>query len=913
MALSLRPHTRVVVAGVVAILAALGLLVAYSLRPPATVRAAVDTFLREKSVTLLEGIAPERIQVELGQFDFNLSRGRLEIHGVRVTYGDTTAARIALLKGSAPLVFLYGIAATDIIFRRRLVLSGVRIMQPVLVRQLVILEPGGEARPGAKAVTEPPPLTPDSAVYSLNTADSTLYATVAEWLPAELYTSHIERIHIEDGTLVTASGVPGAEATDTVSGLELDLRGLGLDRGKRRVFREALIAASWYRRDRPESPKEVVLHGLALRANPMDTILTLDSAALRAGEGSRLRILSLARSFSRQTLRVRLVALERQPIDSVTTRAAHRRTSGLAFEVRDFAVDGIKFGPLFRRTTLARRIDVGSVTFDLRAEGGGSATRTRKQAASATVDRGLPWGAAIDTLIIHQLGMHYTGVRAAGRQPTTLDVEVHRPVLFSGASFGRLVVTPTTPPGAHAPHPPHALDSLLYGQLARALPRSLHSARVESLQLEDARVVMASTAHGGVQQDSIGALTAHLRGVGYDSIAGRFVQSARISAPRLVLGSSASAGAIVLHGLTLYSDERNAVVSLDSTSLPAGQGYRLRVTKLRHELISGKLTLGDLAYAPDLDDEAFFQAVGRRTTRVRLDARSLAISGLDAAAAMRRSVVARKIDIGELQVDATSDQPYDAARADLTRTADSIAATDSTVAAGSNALSPHGVRRPLMPTQQLARMRWALAVDTVLLRVGAVRYTEVTPGTPAPATISFDHLSFTGTGLVNRKPKRPFDLRAFAAINGEGRIAAHFTLPIRRDDFTADVSGSWTGMPLAGLNTFLVASGFRLTDGTADSASFRFRIAQDSALGSLNPTWRGLRVRLHNTRTGKSNLGSRIKSFIAKTFVIRANNVPGTKGYRASVPIRYAVTNDDTFFGTLWRAMRSALIVAMKQ
>jgi hypothetical protein len=328
--------------------------------------------------------------------------------------------------------------------------------------------------------------------------------------------------------------------------------------------------------------------------------------------------------------------------------------------------------------------------------------------------------------------------------------------------------------------------------------------------------------------------------------------------------------------------------------LPAGKGYRLDIARLSHDLAGGKLTVGRLRYAPELEDEGFFRSVGQRTTRVRLDVRNLAFSGFDAAAAARRGVRARKVDIGELQVDATMDMQYPS---------DSAGAVPG----------PGALSRSVMPTQQLARSAWAVAVDTVVLRAGAVRYTEITPGTVAPATISFDHLSAVGTGLANRKPRRPFDLRAFAAINGEGRIAAHFILPIRRGAFTADVSGTWTGMPLAGLNTFLVPSGFRFTAGTVDSTSYSFRIADDSALGSLNPAWRGLRVQLVNKKTGETNVGSKIKSWIAKSFIIRMNNVPGTKGYRASVPIRYGVTDQDTFFGTLWLALRSALIVAMKK
>jgi hypothetical protein len=129
-----------------------------------------------------------------------------------------------------------------------------------------------------------------------------------------------------------------------------------------------------------------------------------------------------------------------------------------------------------------------------------------------------------------------------------------------------------------------------------------------------------------------------------------------------------------------------------------------------------------------------------------------------------------------------------------------------------------------------------------------------------------------------------------------------------------EVSGTWAGMPLNLLNEFIVHSdGARVTNGTAGEARFRFRVANGVSRGTLSPTWRDLKVQVVNRETGKANLGKKIISFVANTFVVRTNNAPGEKKYREDYPIQYTLKRGDTFFGVLWQSVRSAIIPAMKK
>jgi hypothetical protein len=72
-------------------------------------------------------------------------------------------------------------------------------------------------------------------------------------------------------------------------------------------------------------------------------------------------------------------------------------------------------------------------------------------------------------------------------------------------------------------------------------------------------------------------------------------------------------------------------------------------------------------------------------------------------------------------------------------------------------------------------------------------------------------------------------------------------------------------------------------------------------------------VELVNKETGKANLGKRLISFVANTFVVRTANAPGEKKYREDYPIDYRITRNDSFFGILWQSVRSAILPAMKK
>ncbi len=593
----IRENLRYIIPSLIGVVGALVGLLFWATRLEPVLRQAINDFLRGQTLALVNDSNDEKLKVTLGKLDFSLGRGRVLVDSVSVVYDDSTAERVERLRAHAPQVLLSGISIPDILFRRRLVLSDVRITSPTLYRQESDLRPQPKEKKQAGPPAGPSP-THDPRAYTLDRLDSLLYSFVSDWLPEDLEKTRIAVVQVNGADIVVVSGPPGRQKRNSIEKLVVEIKGIGLDSSKHRVFRDAWISAPRFRIATSEEADLVDAYGVALRAGATDTAVAIDSVAIVAGDYNILRVFGIERSWPKQTLTIERVAL-----------------------------------------------------------------------------------------------------------------------------------------------------------------------------------------------------------------------------------------------------------------------------------------------APDISDAQFFRNIKRRATRVRLAINDISVSGMLSGSTIHQSTVARRLEVGRLEIDATTDKRY----------------------------PPGTGRPPEMPVQAFARIPWIIAVDTVLVNGGSIKYTEIQP-TGEPSRISFDKINAVVTGLVNKDPQGPIRIRANAALNNTGHLQAHFTMPVDTSRFIMEVNGTWTGMPLSNLNAFVVYSdGVRITQGVAGPTKFDFRIANGVARGTLSPTFKDLKVELVSKETGKANLGNKIKSFLAKTFVVRSHNTPEEKGYVSTYPINYRLTPRDTFFGVLWRSVRSAIIVAMKK
>jgi hypothetical protein len=119
-------------------------------------------------------------------------------------------------------------------------------------------------------------------------------------------------------------------------------------------------------------------------------------------------------------------------------------------------------------------------------------------------------------------------------------------------------------------------------------------------------------------------------------------------------------------------------------------------------------------------------------------------------------------------------------------------------------------------------------------------------------------------------------------------------------------------MPITAFNSFLIpANGLEITDGKLERVRYAFEVANGNAAGRIRPSWHDLNLRMIDPVTRKQNLGQKLKSIVAR-MVSKDDNMPDEAGKVVGGRIDYQVAQTDTFWGLIWRSLRSGLVKAMR-
>ena len=495
------------------------------------------------------------------------------------------------------------------------------------------------------------------------------------------------------------------------------------------------------------------------------------------------------------------------------------------------------------------------------------------------------------------------------RRVVLSGVEIERPTLYRQESVlrsdsvaaparaapkarpGRVVVADTARPRQRAirdaeNYSLHGFGKELYSLVTDWMPKDLAKSRIELVKVDRANITSVVGVPGGDQRTTLTDLVIELKDIGVDSAEQRLVRDVWISLPRLQHAWAPTARAVDVHGIALKIGAADSAMTIDSAFIDLDPVYRLAAWQVERSYAKGSFSTRRIALDPRVSDAAFFRQARTRATRVRLNARDIQMTGMGSGSALVGQTVARRFEIGDLQIDAAVDKRFPL---------------------------PTRRGRTVMPPQLFASLPWGVNIDTLVLKGGEVRYAE-TQLNGETSRIRFTRLDARITRLVNWDPTGPIEVAASGRMYDAGVIRANFRIPVDPERFSMDVNGTWTGMSLPLLNEFVIYSdGARINNGTAGEARFQFKIANNTSRGTLSPIWRDLKVELVNKETGKANLGKKILSFVANTFVVRTNNAPGEKKYRQTYPVNYRITRNDSFFGILWQSVRSAIIPAMKK
>ncbi|MEO8636863.1 MAG: hypothetical protein ABI587_16425 [Gemmatimonadales bacterium] len=435
-----------------------------------------------------------------------------------------------------------------------------------------------------------------------------------------------------------------------------------------------------------------------------------------------------------------------------------------------------------------------------------------------------------------------------------------------------------------------AADSVLYRVVADWLPDDVREGRIDQLSVE--RATITSTVRRGAKLtvDSTAELTLAMRGLELDSTRHRVFEFGTLTAKTFIHATPGRGDSLVLEGpsITVAAEDTAYAVILARTA-PWDGSHALRVFGVRRSQVRQSLTVDSIFYAPGLPDSLFFRGARKRTTRTVAAIHGLAIHGLPQDQVRQRRTVARRIDVDSAVIDVLAD----------------------------HRLPPGPIRRRRLWPSRLASLDWLAGADTIVLRAGAVRYGELLPGRGTAATVTFERIHATLTNATNAAAKGegsgPVLLDAEARLFGQGAIKAHFAIPVKPGPLAGHIEGRLGGMSLEVFDRFLlVSNGADITSGRLDEANFWMDLSGGRVDGKFKATWSDFQLRLVDPVTGKQNLGKKLKSMVAG-LMVRKNNPVDKAGTPQTFPISYVIQPQDTFWGLIWRGVRSGMIKAMKK
>jgi hypothetical protein len=309
--------------------------------------------------------------------------------------------------------------------------------------------------------------------------------------------------------------------------------------------------------------------------------------------------------------------------------------------------------------------------------------------------------------------------------------------------------------------------------------------------------------------------------------------------------------------------------------------YELRCKRLSVSARDSEMVVEAVKLQPLGDDEQFFARSKFRNNRFRLVVPQAKVMGLASLELLQgKNYRARSVQIHDAALDILLNQDK----------------PDSRDTSGF-----------LMPNEILSSIKGNLLVDRLNIIDGRLQYAERFAVGAKPAIVTFDSMQVSAEGIANHGPRGVAILiHAQTKFVKAGTMKLNITIPVASRECSFHYSGSLSGMDLSPLNSFLeVSDHVRIKSGVLEEATYEISVVSGHASGTVRGIYRDLTLAAIDKGSGSENgFSDRITSFIANTFTIRRNNVPGSM--KVGV-VNYIQLRDDPFFQYDWFALRTGV------
>lgn len=442
-------------------------------------------------------------------------------------------------------------------------------------------------------------------------------------------------------------------------------------------------------------------------------------------------------------------------------------------------------------------------------------------------------------------------------------------------------------PGDTIPLTLPAADSLLYSVVAAWLPEAVRGGRIGRVEVNNATIASTRVEGQAVTFDSSSGLSLSMRGLQLDSTRHRIFERARLTVGALLHAAQEGGDSLLVREAEVNITPDDTVFSIASvrTGPPAG-GHGLTIDGIRRSHARRMLTIDSLRYAPSVSDASFFRVAPPRSARVELTAREIRVVGLRQENLRKRRLTAGGVWITRLELDVLADRRI-----------------------------PGPPRRHALWPTRFAALNWVVGADSAIVDDASIRYAEWPPAVPRPASVRFDRIRLRllhATNDTTVADSTPLLVHGKGRLLGEAPFETTIRVHVGTGPLRLSMSGEVGAMALERFNSWgIPGSGVEITKGALDHARFAFVTEAGRSAGRFRAQWSDLDLRLVDPATGKQNFGRKLKSIMVRS-IARDDNLPDEEGKLQGEKIDYEVQQTDTFWGLIWRSVRSGMMRAVK-
>ncbi|MHA6247813.1 hypothetical protein ACXYMU_07760 [Pontibacter sp. CAU 1760] len=281
--------------------------------------------------------------------------------------------------------------------------------------------------------------------------------------------------------------------------------------------------------------------------------------------------------------------------------------------------------------------------------------------------------------------------------------------------------------------------------------------------------------------------------------------------------------------------------------------YTLRTDSVTLSTQTEKVDINNLELTPVVSPRAMAQKKGKAVSYMNVHVPHIQLTGLDFAAHSRsNNVITRHILLSNPVLEAYKDK-------------------QNFENAGNQPL-PHTL---------MQQMQANILLDSVVIRNGTVKYSELVPKATKRGHISLRKLNVTARNVSNMPAhmsgKKPAVVNANGLIMGKVPIKLRIYLPLLNKSGYHRIKGSMASGDFSILNPMIGPTGFvRFESGHMRRADFDVELTSRQAKGSYVMLYDNLKIDVLST-DGSQSFGKKVLTKVANIVVIKESN-PGDKG-----------------------------------